>query len=213
MYSNFIMDEKFIIKFDNIPGGATEKYAFPLGESMLSVAPPPRVTAYADNTVFPKELYDPYKTYITLAFPQQTWRKVCKDYGPPPIYQIEKVIKTFEEIFSKNKLFLEFYFNLELNSNSDFIHLHGVIVNKKNLNQLIKFKKLIREYFDIPSTNRVAIKIYSQSKIRSEEDQLNYHLKSIGYDGSIKNRLKTNFYSVRSDEANVGEKIQNEIQE
>lgn len=196
------MDDKFIIKFDNIHGAAT-KYSFPLGETILSVAAPTCVIAYDDYTPFCKDLYDPYKTYITIAFPPQTWRTICKDDGPTPQYQMEKVIKTIQQIFLDNKLFLNFYFTLELNNNCEYIHLHGVLTKKRNMNQLIKFKKFIRKYFDIPSLNKIAIKTYQQSQLRKEQDQLNYHLKSVSYDGQKKDRILSCYYHVSGYEASV----------
>lgn len=198
------MSNKFTINFNNpSSGAATSKHSFPLGETMLSVAAPTCVSVYDDNSPYPKSLYDPYKTYITIAFPPSTWRNLCKDDGPSIGYQTRKIMDTIQTMFSKNKLQLDFYYTLELNTNHEYLHLHGVISNKKNMNQLVKFKKLIRDSFHIPATNRVAIKTYSQSSLKTEQDQLNYHLKSISYDGHKKDRMVPNFYHVSGNEANV----------
>lgn len=192
------MKDNFTINFNTPYSRAATEYTLPLGESIVSVAAPTRIITLDNYTPFPRDVYDPYKTYITLAFPRMTWRHICKDDGPSIDSQVDKVKKTFIDIFQENKLNLKFYFTLEYNSCLEFIHLHGVICNKKNNNQLSNFKKLIRKYFNIPSTNRVALKTYPQSPFyeKNENKQLHYHIKGLDYDNLIKPRPNLEYYTV-----------------
>lgn len=178
---------KFIIHFDDLTDSRRANERVSLLGRLCSISPPqPSAYRLDHHTPFNKELYQQYITYFTLAPPPSTWLNGCKDWSPTVKTQLQFIENTMNNIFKDKKLYLDVYYTIEYNGNMDYLHLHGCIINKKNCNQLNLFKRLLREKFYIPHTNRIALKCYSQSEYKTRQMQLNYHLKSTNYFGCQK---------------------------
>lgn len=200
------MNDKFLITFNSAPSlrGAKD-HAGLLGTSMVFCAPPPAIQTYGYNTQYPVILDDPYKTYFTLALPPGIWLQLAKNELPTPSEQIKHVDKIMIDMFLEKNHQLSLFYNFEYNQDLERLHIHGVICNIKNQSQLINFKQHLRKQLKIPPANRVAIKFYNQSKYHTTIDQLNYHLKGISYNGTLKDSPESFYHRlVRSDEASVG---------
>lgn len=188
---------KFIIHFDDLTDSRRANERVSLLGRLCSISPPHPSAHVLDHfTPFNKELYDPYIMYFTLAPPPSTWLSGCKNYAPTVPEQMKFVKETMNNIFHKQNIYLDIYYTIEFNSNLDFIHLHGCCINKKNLNQLSIFKRLLREKFYIPHTNRIALKFYPQSQYKTQQSQLNYHLKSLDYHNKPKSKPEQSYYKI-----------------
>lgn len=188
------MNDKFTIRFDDCLKGATARVV-PLGTTLVSSAPPiESLITFQHNEPLPLQLFDPYRTYFTIAIPPSSWLFLSKQ-PDPTLEKQETILKQMFLLCSRN-LKLNLYFSLEINNNLDFLHIHGVIVNKKNLLQLTKFKRNVRIFLNIQPRNKVATKYYQQSEYHSDEDQLKYHLCGKNYNNNQKLKIKNNYYGI-----------------
>lgn len=194
------MNNKFIIKFSDTPNAlGRNDEPRPLGTSIVNCAPPPVVHTHGYDTKYPDILDDPYKTYFTLALPRDIWLQIAKNELPTPSEQIKHVDQLMITMFLEKKHKLSLFYNFEYNQDLERLHIHGVICNKKNNNQLINFKQHLRKKLKIPPSNRIAIKFYSQSKYHTPIDQLNYHLKGISYNGTLKDVPENFYHTIREE--------------
>lgn len=178
------MKENFTINFTDSVGRAIDRVVT-LGTTLVDSTPPPAFYYIEHNVPYSKKLVDPYKTYFTIALPPSSWRFIAKNELPTIDEQTNYINKTF----NKNlKIKADIFYNFEINKDLERIHIHGVLCNKKNMNQLVLFKKIIRKILFIPSGNKVAIKTYQQSKYKTEEKMLDYHLKGIDYSSNRKHQ-------------------------
>jgi hypothetical protein len=189
------MDNKIIIDFNYPCERALLEKLSPLGQLFVNSAPSPPVHLIDKSGPFPIQLEDPYKTYFTIALPPYCWRYIAKNDLPTIDEQINKIN---EILIAQLLIKADTFYAIETNKDLERVHIHGVICNKKNMNQLILFKKIIRKHFHIPPSNKVAIKLYPQSDYRNQIDMLNYHLKSIDYSKKIKLSPQKHYYHIEA---------------
>lgn len=186
--------DKFTINFDNIPVGATARVV-PLGTTLVSSAPPlGSLISYDHTEPLPLQLSDPYRTYFTIAIPPSAWLFLAKQ--PDPTLEKQEIILKKILLISSHQLSLNLFFSFEINSNLDFLHIHGVVCNKKNLLQLTRLKRNIRQNLLIQPTNKVATKYYQQSDYHSKEDQIKYHLCGQDYKNNNKLKINSQYYGI-----------------
>ena len=76
------------------------------------------------------------------------------------------------------------------------VHAHGVIHESGSIADINRFKKEIRKIFKIPPANRIAIKYY-QTESQNIYNKYQYHIGNIDYNQQIKNKVGTQYYSVK----------------
>lgn len=133
--------------------------------------------------------------YFTLALPHSLFYR-------PTFYDGKNIKEYYLKRFKKLATLVKdvkLYISLEYCSDGIHMHTHGVLTNWNN-KSFLKLKQQLRKVFDIPSTNRVAIKWYqNNNKNHTARDKIEYHLMGVDYKGNVKDLVDNHIYLITTD--------------